>query len=75
MNELIELRRNEAVTTSLQIAEHFGKRHAHVIEKIESIMSDSAEKSAQCFKESAYTDSTGKSNKMYYLNRDGFAFW
>jgi Rha family phage regulatory protein len=81
MNELINIKNNEAVTTSLKIAEVFGKQHKHVLRKIEQILteaknglSDSAQNWAQCFKRSSYKDSSGKMNPMYYINRDGFAF-
>lgn len=75
MNELVYLKNDEPVCSSLQVAEKFGKRHTHVIERIEKIIeNDSTENSAQCFKASIYKDSTGKSNKMYVMNRDGFTF-
>ena len=35
MNELIFLKNDEAVTTSLQVAEVFGKQHKTVLRKIE----------------------------------------
>lgn len=56
MNELINIKNDEAVTDSLIIAESFGKKHSDVLEKIERIISNSAEKSAQCFKKSYYKD-------------------
>lgn len=75
MNELVYLKNDEVVCSSLQVAEKFEKRHTHVIERIEKIIeNDSTENSAQCFKVSTYKDSTGKSNKMYVMNRDGFTF-
>lgn len=74
MNELINIKNDEAVTDSLIIAESFGKKHSDVLEKIERIISNSAEKSAQCFKKSYYKDASGKTNPKYYINRDGFTF-
>lgn len=75
MNELVYLKNNEAVCDSLLVAEKFGKRHADVLEKIEKIIAeDSTENSVQCFKISSYKDDTGKENKMYQMNRDGFTF-
>lgn len=75
MKELVYLTNNEAVCDSLLVAEKFGKRHADVIEKIKKIISDdSTENSVQCFKASFYKDRTGKKNKMYLMNRDGFTF-
>lgn len=75
MDELVYLKNNEAVCSSLQVAEKFGKRHADVIRSIENLVrDDSTQNCVQCFKCSSYKDSTGKSNKMYVMNRDGFTF-
>lgn len=75
MDELVEIRNDEAICTSLDVADKFGKRHSHVLEKIENIIkNDSTENSAQCFKQSSYKDSTGKENLMYEMNRNGFTF-
>lgn len=74
--ELVIMRDRQAVTTSLQVAEVFNKQHKHVIEAINNKIS-SAENSAQyklMFVEGTYRDSSGKTNKMYYMNRDGFTF-
>lgn len=76
MKDLVIMKDQQAVTTSLQVAEGFGKRHTHVIEAIENKI-HSAENSAQyenMFAEGSYQDRSGKSNKMYYMNRDGFTF-
>lgn len=75
MNELVYLKNNEAVCSSLQVAEKFEKRHANVMRAIDSLVkNDSTQNCVQCFKETTYKDSTGKSNKMYVMNRDGFTF-
>lgn len=75
MNELVYLKDEEAMTDSLSVAEHFRKRHTHVLDKIEQIIKeDSAENSAQCFKKTYYKDSSGKRNPKYLMNRDGFTF-
>lgn len=78
MNEIICIRNETAVCDSLQVAQNFGKRHDNILREISTLLkiegSDSAQEWAQCFKESTYKDSTGKSNKMYYMNRDGFTF-
>lgn len=72
MSELVTLYKNQLVTDSRQVAEHFGKQHKHVIEAIENIK---AENSAltQMFYETSYTAGTGKHYKMYLMNRDGFS--
>lgn len=76
MKELVIMYDQQAVTTSLVLAEVFNKNHRDVLEKISSKI-NSAENSAQykkMFAETTYTDKSGKQNKMYYLNRDGFTF-
>lgn len=61
--------------SSLQLAKDFEKQHKHVLDKIADITKEinSAEKSAQYFIESTYTDNSGKKNKCYEITRDGFS--
>lgn len=76
MNELVIMKDQQAVTTSLQVAEVFGKNHYHVLEAIDNKI-HSNENSGQynsMFVEGEYKDKSGKRNKMYYMNRDGFTF-
>ncbi|MGN0298900.1 MAG: Rha family transcriptional regulator [Lachnospiraceae bacterium] len=74
MEELVILKNKQALCDSLQVAEVFERQHRTVLAAIENVIKNSsAEKSAQCFHQSTYKDSTGKSNKMYYMNRDGFS--
>lgn len=76
MEDLVIMHEQQAVTTSLVLSKAFGKQHKHVLEAISSKI-NSAENSAQykkMFAEATYTDKSGKQNKMYYLNRDGFTF-
>lgn len=76
MNELVIMKDKQAVTSSLQVAETFGKQHKNVVQAIENKIS-TAENSAlleNMFVEGKYTASNGKSNPMYYMNRDGFSF-
>lgn len=74
--DLIMISNNQALTSSLTVAEYFGKLHAHVIRNIESaIQSRSKTGSANNeFFQSSYTDKQGKERPMYYLNRKGFMF-
>lgn len=75
MHNLVYLNNNEAVCSSLQVAEKFNKRHAHVLEKIEKILTEEpTENSARCFKKTSYKDEQGKPRPMYQMNRDGFTF-
>ncbi len=76
MNELVIMKDQQAVTTSLQVAEVFEKNHKHVLEAISNKI-QSAENSADyknMFSDGIYTDSRGREQKMYYMNRDGFTF-
>lgn len=72
--ELVYLKNDEAVCSSLDVAVRFGKRHDKVLRAIDNIKEySSPQKWCQCFHENVYKDITGKSNKMYFMNRDGFS--
>ncbi len=76
MNNLVIMHNEQAVTTSLILAEAFEKEHSKVIRAIENklTMTEAKNGLSKMFAESTYTDRSGKQNKMYYLNRDGFTF-
>ncbi|WP_368270629.1 Rha family transcriptional regulator [Ligilactobacillus salivarius] len=76
MNNLVIMHERQAVTTSLILAEAFEKEHSKVIRTIETKLKMTEAKNglSEMFAESTYTDRSGKQNKMYYLNRDGFTF-
>lgn len=72
MNELVTVENNEVVVSSRQIANSFGKRHADVLESINKLYS--TENSVQLmYHQTTYKDSSGKLNKAYLINRDGFS--
>lgn len=76
MTDLVIMRKRKAVTTSLQVAEAFDKQHKDVLEAIDSKI-QSAENSAHyqnMFAVGEYKDSRGRTQRMYYMNRDGFSF-
>jgi Rha family phage regulatory protein len=59
--------------TSLKIAEHFGKRHDHVVRDIRRIMLEMPEElRLPNFGESSYTNEQGKEQPMFIVFRDGF---
>ncbi|HEL8025952.1 TPA: Rha family transcriptional regulator [Escherichia coli] len=62
-----------AVTTSVAVAEYFGKRHDNVIQKIK-LLDCSAEFTALNFKVSEYNDTTGRKLPMYQITKNGFVF-
>lgn len=71
MNELINVINDEVVTTSLQIAKYFHKRHDAVLRSIESLISENTK---MWFHKSVYkTAGNNKTYPMYYINRDGFS--
>jgi Rha family phage regulatory protein len=73
MDELIILRRKEAVTTSLKVAEVFHKNHGHVLRDIENL--DCSKEFRQSnFGLISYADDYGRSQPMYYMTKDGFTF-
>lgn len=61
------------VTTSLLVAEKFGKEHRHVLEAIRELIR-TAENSAllNWFEESAYVSAQNKELPMFIMNQDGF---
>lgn len=67
---------NQTITTSLKVAEVFGKRHTHVLEKIEkldcSIEFTSANFSAH--KEIIQAGAVKRPSKYYQMTKDGFIF-
>lgn len=71
MNELITIEGNKPVTTSLKVAEVFGKKHKNVIQAIESLdcPNDFTELN---FQPSEYKDATGRILKSYIITKDGF---
>lgn len=75
MNELVFIKNDKAVCSSLQVAEKFNKNHFHILRDIETkiigIVEESFAKSN--FGLSEYKDKSGKSNKMYFMTRDGFS--
>jgi len=74
MNDLINItnRDGQAVVSSLEVAERFGKQHKHVLESIKGM---TAENSAllEMFYKTEYTSAQNKRLPMYLMNRDGFS--
>lgn len=74
MNELIQIKNEQAVTSSLIVAEQFNKRHDQVLRDIDEILSKSPQKCGSLFEESTYIHSQNKQEyRMFYMNRDGFS--
>ncbi|HFJ6174338.1 TPA: Rha family transcriptional regulator [Enterococcus faecium] len=74
MQELVILKNKEAVTTSLQVAESFDKKHRHVLTAIDELKEGVAENWADLFWEDTYVHPQNKqSYRIIYMNRDGFS--
>ncbi|HFM8987025.1 TPA: Rha family transcriptional regulator, partial [Enterococcus faecium] len=68
------LKNKEAVTTSLQVAESFDKKHRHVLTAIDELKEGVAENWADLFWEDTYVHPQNKqSYRIIYMNRDGFS--
>lgn len=73
MNDLVIMKNQQAVTSSLQVAETFKKDHRHVLEAIDSIKKRVAENWADLFYEDTYIHPQNKQQyRVIYMNRDGF---
>ena len=69
----VSLHSGRPATTSLEVAQFFGKRHDHVMRSVRDLMDNCPEKfTAPNFGGSEYTDETGRSLPMFILYRDGF---
>lgn len=73
MNELIHITNENGVpvVSSREVAEHFGKRHDHVLRAIEGLGED-LPNFGEMFFLTEEADSYGRSQKVYLLTRDGF---
>lgn len=63
----------QITTTSLQIAEHFGKRHKNVMQAIANLEC-SPEFNRLNFQPVEYLDAKGEKRPCYRITRDGFVF-
>ena len=76
---LVELKKNEAVCSSLDVAERFGKRHDKLTTEIERMYSGLIKGSPEMvdtpmFWKSSYTHAQNNQiYPMYLMNRDGFS--
>lgn len=72
MEELVYLKNDEAVCSSLQVSEKFGKRHDNVMQSIRGLLKN--EETHEMFKKSSYIEEQNNQRyPMYLMNRDGFS--
>lgn len=72
MNNLVFMKNKQALTTSVEVAETFDKRHDHILRDIDSLKKD-VPNFGEMFEETQEPDSYGRSRRVFYMNRDGFA--
>lgn len=71
MTNLVEVNNEQVVTTSLVVAETFGKRHNNVMRDIEGLLKN--EHTQKLFQKGTYIHSQNKQEyPLYYMNKDGF---
>ncbi|WP_430619689.1 Rha family transcriptional regulator [Enterococcus sp. MSG3299] len=67
------MKNKQAVTSSLQVAETFGKEHRAVLKAIDDLKEGLAQKYADLFCEDTYIHPQNKqAYRVVYMNRDGF---
>lgn len=71
MNDLVIMKEQQAVTSSLQVSETFGKNHQHILEAIDNLTVENSTVK-NMFSESLYTNSRGRQYRQIFMNRDGF---
>ncbi|MDT2737633.1 Rha family transcriptional regulator [Enterococcus pseudoavium] len=71
MKNLVIMKDRQAVTSSLQVAVSFEKKHQHVLRDIDALEKD-VSNFGQMFVEGNEPDSYGRERRVIYMNRDGF---
>lgn len=71
MNNLVIMKDQQAVTSSLQVAETFNKNHRDILRAIDDLEKD-VRNFAQMFSITDLPDTYGRKRRAFYMNRDGF---
>lgn len=72
MTNLVIMKNQQAVTTSLQVAENFDKNHQHVLRDLDALK-EGVQNWTDLFCEDTYVHPQNKQEyRMIYMNRDGF---
>lgn len=71
---MVTLQGNQVMTTSLKVAEYFGKRHKDVLKKIRNTISDcdDSEYTQRNFAPFDFIDKNGDTQPAFNLTRNGF---
>ena len=67
----VRIEKDQMVTDSRNVSEAFNKHHRHVLESIRNLEKD-VPNFRQMFFETTMSDSYGREQKVYFMNRDGF---
>ena len=71
--DLVQINNGQAVTSSLQVAEYFGKKHQHVMEKVRALLAEiPSDWGVSNFRQSSYFNLQGKEQPCYEMTKDGF---
>lgn len=70
---LIHIKRDQVITTSLDVAEKFGKKHNNVLTVIRRIVTDRLDFGRLNFKQSYYLNEQNKRQPFYEMTRSGFS--
>lgn len=73
MNQLVHLSGDRLVVTSLEISNHFGKRHDDVLKAVRKL-DCSPDFAVRNFAACSYQDGNQRQRPMYEITRDGFVF-
>ena len=77
MENLVEIRDNQVVVSSRQVAEYFGKEHRNILRDIEDIIIQGGMlnfEHTQMFHKTTYINEQNKQQyPMYLMNKDGFS--
>lgn len=74
MNELVIMKDQQAVTSSLQVAETFNKRHRDLMKSVDKLIEKDERSFSPMFKKGIIPDTYGRDQQVYFMNRDGFSF-
>lgn len=75
-DKLVAIANGQLVTDSRTVAEHFGKRHDHVIRHIEAVLRGIPQNgnTPTMYKKVSYVhEQNGQTYSYYLMNRDGFS--
>ena len=70
-NSLVKIENDTIVTSSRNVAEHFGKQHKHVLEAIDDLVAENSATKNMFYETSR--EYRGQSFRYFLMNRDGFS--